>query len=86
VDCNRQIESIKERFKLYTEFLRNLVILLIAVGGGTVGLLFKLSNPVSVPLLLLGLVLTIGLIFGIVRTVISIKETLEELRKWEKKS
>ncbi len=86
MDCNRQIESIKERFKLYTEFLRNLVILLIAVGGGTVGFLFKLSNPVSVPLLLLGLVLTIGLIFGIVRTAISIKETLEELRKWERKS
>jgi hypothetical protein len=83
---DRYIESIKERLKLYTELLRNLVILLIAVGGGTAGLLFKLSNPVSVPLLLLGLTLTAGVIFGIVRTAISIKETVEELREWEKKS
>ena len=82
---DRQIEGIKERFRLYTEFLRNLVILLIAIGGGTAGLLFKLSNPVSVPLVLLGLTLTAGLIFGIVRITISIKETLEELRQWEKK-
>ena len=69
---DRYIESIKERLKLYTELLRNLVILLIAVGGGTAGLLFKLSNPVSVPLLLLGLTLTAGVIFGFVSSAISI--------------
>jgi len=61
---DKKLESIKERLKIYSEILRNLVLLLIAVGGGSIGLLFKASNPVSVPL----------------------KETLEELRKWERKS
>ena len=65
---------------VYTELLRNLVILLIAVGGGSISLLFKLSNPVSVPLLILGLILTLGLIFGIVRLAICIKSVLKELQ------
>ena len=70
---------------VYTELLRNLVILLIAVGGGSISLLFKLSNPVSIPLLILGLILTLGLIFGIVRLAICIKSVLKELQQWEKK-
>ncbi|WP_283400896.1 hypothetical protein [Desulfurobacterium pacificum] len=44
----KKIEALKERLKLYSEILRNLVILLIAVAGGTVGLLFKFSNPVVI--------------------------------------
>jgi hypothetical protein len=86
LSMEKRIESIKEKLKLYIELLRNLIILLIAVGGGTVGLLFKLSNPVAVPLLLLGITLTVGLIFGIIRIAISIKETLQELKEWEKNS
>ena len=82
---DRQIESIRERLKLYTELLRNLVILLIAIGGGSVSLLFKLSNPISLPLVVLGLILTLGLFLGSVRIAITLKELIEELREWEKK-
>jgi len=82
---DKQIESIKERLKLYTELLRNLVILLIAIGGGSVSLLFKLSNPISLPLVVLGLILTVGLFLGAVRISITLKELIEELREWEKK-
>ncbi|SMO84003.1 hypothetical protein SAMN06269117_1433 [Balnearium lithotrophicum] len=82
----KQLESIKERLKLYSEILKNLTILLIAVAGGTIGLLFKLSNPIAIPLLVMGLSLTIGILFGIFRLSISIRETLEELKKWEKNS
>ena len=74
---DKKLESIKERLRLYSEILRNLMLLLIAVGGGSIGLLFKASNPVSVPLIVLGLILSIGLIFGIVRVSLLIKETLK---------
>jgi hypothetical protein len=82
---DRQIESIRERLRLYTELLRNLVILLIAIGGGSVSLLFKLSNPISLPLVILGLILTLGLFLGSVRIAVTLRELVEELREWEKK-
>lgn len=82
---DKKIEIAGKKLMVYTELLRNLVILLIAVGGGSISLLFKLSNPVSIPLLILGLILTLGLIFGIVRLAICIKSVLKELQQWEKK-
>ena len=82
---DRQIESIRERLRLYTELLRNLVILLIAIGGGSVSLLFKLSNPISLPLVILGLILTLGLFLGSVRVAVTLRELVEDLREWEKK-
>jgi len=80
----KRIEGLRERLKLYSEILRNLVILLIAVAGGTVSLLFRLSNPVAIPLMFMGLILTVGILFGIFRLVITIRELLQELEKWEK--
>ena len=80
----KRIEGLRERLKLYSEILRNLVILLIAVAGWTVSLLFKLSNPVVIPLMFMGLILTVGILFGIFRLVITIRELLQELEKWEK--
>ena len=80
----KRIEGLRERLKLFSEVLRNLVILLIAVVGGTVSLLFKLSNPVAIPLMFMGLILTVGILFGIFRLVITIRELLQELEKWEK--
>ena len=82
---DRQTESIRERLRLYTELLRNLVILLVAIGGGSVSLLFKLSNPISLPLVILGLILTLGLFLGSVRIAVTLRELVEELREWEKK-
>ena len=82
---DKKIEIAGKKLMVYTELLRNLVILLIAVGGGSISLLFKLSNPVSIPLLILGLILTLGLIFGIVRLAICIKSVLKELQQWGKK-
>ena len=81
----KKLESLRERLKLYSEILRNLVILLIAVAGGTVSLLFKLSNPVAVPLTFMGLILTAGIFFGVIRFAIVIKELLQELEKWERR-
>jgi len=39
----------------YTELLRLQVLVLVAATGGFVGLLFKLGNPIVIPLLIIGL-------------------------------
>jgi len=59
------------------------VILLIAIDGGSTSLLFKLSNPLSLPLVILGL--TLEFLFRIIRIAITLKDILEELGEWEKK-
>jgi hypothetical protein len=42
----REIEVLKEKLRIQTEYLRNLTILLIAVGGGTAsGLKSPLPSP-----------------------------------------
>jgi len=79
------LEIIKERLKLYLEVLRNLVILLIATAGGTIGLLFKLSHPIAIPLLALGLILTVGILIGIVKTAVSLTNLLREMESWARK-
>jgi len=79
------LEALKEKHKFYLEALRNLVILLIATAGGTAGLLFKLSHPITLPLLVLGLVLTVGILLGIVKTAVSLTNLLQEIEKWAKK-
>ena len=79
------LETLKEKHRFYLEVLRNLVILLIATAGGTVSLFFKLSHPIAVPLLALGLVLTVGIFLGIVKTAVSLTNLLREMEKWAKK-
>jgi len=83
---DKRLEVLKEELKVYLEFLRNITILLIAVGGGTIGLLFKLSDPVAIPLVFVGLITFSGLSIGGIRVILKIKELVRELWKWEKKS
>ena len=83
---DKRLKVLKEELKVYLEFLRNITILLIAVGGGTIGLLFKLSDPVAIPLVFVGLITFSGLSIGGIRVILKIKELVRELWKWEKKS
>jgi len=83
---DKELEVLKEKLKVYLEFLRNITILLIAVGGGTIGLLFKLSNPIAIPLVFIGSITFAGFIIAGTGVVLRIKEIIRELRKWEKKS
>jgi len=71
---DKRLEVLKEELKVYLEFLRNITILLIAVGGGTIGLLFKLSDPVAIPLVFVGLITFSGLSIGGIRVILKIKE------------
>ena len=66
----REIEVLKEKLRIQTEYLRNLTILLITVGGGTASLTFRLKEPVAVPLFFIGLIFTLT----------------KELDKWTKPS
>ncbi len=69
----------EKEIEFYTEVLKLLVFLLVATSGGTVGLLYKLRFPISVPLILFGSWLSFFLIVGIVWTTLKIKRSLEDL-------
>ena len=45
-------KRVEKEIEFYIEVLKLLVIVLIATTGGTVRLLYKLSNPVTLPLYL----------------------------------
>ncbi|RUM44869.1 MAG: hypothetical protein DSY35_01480, partial [Desulfurobacterium sp.] len=69
----------------YKELLRNLTILLISLVGGTTGLLFKLEHPVSATLIFPAIILTVGVIGGILIVLETLRELIEELRRWKEK-
>ncbi len=48
-------KKIEKEIDFYVEVLKLLVFLLIATAGGTVGLLYKLQVPITLPLVILGL-------------------------------
>jgi Na+-transporting NADH:ubiquinone oxidoreductase subunit NqrB len=73
-------KQVGERIALYKDLLKIFSAYAFAVGGGVVGLLFKLEKPVTVPLLILGLWFETFLIFGIIRTYIKIERLIEELK------
>jgi len=83
---DKKIEVLKEELKVYLEFLRNITILVIAVGGGTIGLLFKLSNPIAIPLVFIGSITFAGFIIAGTGVILRIREIVKELQKWERKS
>jgi len=56
---DRKVEAIKERIKFYTELLKLMFALEIAVGGGVVGLSFKLPSIEAKLFIGLGLVLEV---------------------------
>jgi len=59
-----------------------MTILLIPLVGGTAGLLFKLNNPISVMLVFPGIILTVGVITGILSVLGSLKKLMKELEEW----
>jgi len=81
-----RIEYLKEKAKVYTELLKVATAFIIATTGGLVGLFFKLSNKISLPLVAIGIwVLAISLM-AFAKAWITAKDYLEEIRKWTEKS
>ena len=78
----KELELLKEKLAYYKELLKNLTILLIPLVGGTAGLLFKLNNPISVMLVVPGIILTVGVITGILSVLGSLKKLMKELEEW----
>jgi cyanate permease len=65
----------------YTELLRLQVLVLVAATGGLVGLLFKLDNPIVIPLLIIGLVIETSLILCLVFVILKLKELFRRLKE-----
>ncbi len=60
-------KKIEVRAELYRDLLKSLSVFAFGIGGGTVGLLFKLDEAVSIPLLFLGASAEVALLFGMAR-------------------
>ena len=73
-------EKVKERIALYRDFLKILSVFSFGVGGGTISLLFRLENPVAIPLLFLGFLLEVSLLFSMMRIFLKIEALIEELK------
>ena len=79
-----QLEYLKEKQKTYTELLKVWTALTIATTGGIVGLLFKLDQKITLPLIGLGAWLDSIFIMALVTTLVELNQTLREIKKWTK--
>jgi len=75
-----KLETLKEELKAYIELLKLVSIFLLTVAGGTVGLFFKLKNPIAIPFIFFGIVLTIGFAVLVIQLLGTIGKLLKELR------
>ena len=78
-------KSIEERIKFLTELLKLLWFTVIALGGGIVGLLLKLDNPIKVILLLLGIFTEMVLAGFVIHFFLEVNNLLEKLDKLNNK-
>jgi len=69
----------EKEIEFYTEVLKLLTFVLVASAGGTVGFLFKLNNPITVPLVVLGVWVSFSLFLGIAWTTLKIRTLLRRL-------
>jgi phosphoglycerol transferase MdoB-like AlkP superfamily enzyme len=69
----------EKEIEFYIEVLKLLVLILVAVVGGTISLLYKMELPISIPLIFLGAWVSFSLVLGIIWTTLRIKRLLEEL-------
>ena len=69
----------EKEIEFYVEILKLLVLLLVAVAGGTISLLYKMQFSVSIPLIFIGAWISFSLVLGIIWTTLRIKRLLGEL-------
>ena len=74
-------KSLEERIKFLTELLKLLWFTFIALGGGIVGLLLKLDNPIKVILLVLGIFAEIILATLVIHFFLEVNKLLRKLDK-----
>ena len=73
-------KRIETRIELYRDILKILSVFAFGIGGGTIGLLFKLDKAVSLPLLFLGASAEVALLFGMARVILKIESLIEEIK------
>ena len=69
-------KQVEKEIEFYIEVLKLLIVVLIATAGSAVGLLYKLSNPVTLPLLFIGLWIIAVSLIGIGFVVFRIRELI----------
>jgi len=69
--------EIERKISFYTELLKILSAFIITVGGGIVGLLYRIKNPVTLPLLVLGIWFEMMLVISFIKVYLKIKQLLE---------
>ncbi|RUM44087.1 MAG: hypothetical protein DSY35_02615 [Desulfurobacterium sp.] len=71
---------LEKELEFYRDTLKILAAFVIAVGGGTAGLVFKLDDPKAIVLFFLGLWLETGLIFSMARVYLEARNLLERIK------
>jgi len=74
---SRKVEA---RVELYRDLLKILSVFTFGIGGGTIGLLFRLEEPVSIPLLFIGASAEVALLLGMARLILKIESLIEEIK------
>jgi Na+-transporting NADH:ubiquinone oxidoreductase subunit NqrB len=69
----------EKEIEFLTEITRLIVLVIVATTGGIVGLLFKLDNPISLPLVGIGAWIDITLLIGLSLVIARIQELLRRL-------
>ena len=73
------MSRIEKEIEFLTEITRLIVLVIVATTGGIVGLLFKLDNPISLPLIGIGAWIDITLLIGLSLVIARIQELLRRL-------
>ena len=73
------MSRIEKEIEFLTEITRLIVLVIVATTGGIVGLLFKLDNPISLPLVGIGAWIDITLLIGLSLVIARIQELLRRL-------
>ena len=73
------MSRIEKEIEFLTEITRSIVLVIVATTGGIVGLLFKLDNPISLPLIGIGAWIDITLLIGLSLVIARIQELLRRL-------
>jgi len=80
------MEATKEKLKFYTEYLKLLWILEVAIGGGLISLLFSLDSAMKVLIFTGGIFVFFSILIAIIRLTLAIKMLLIKLEEEEERN
>ncbi len=73
------MKSVEARIDFYRDLIKIFAAYIFAIGGGIVGLLFKESSPLTVFLIIAGLLAELTLLTAVVKLYLKIERLIKEL-------